>query len=161
MQNKDPDLIAKNECVGALFAGLTGRDPYLNDNVRSAIDYALSTEGGDPVSLDEFMRKAVELSMRKGHGASNFSMCHVNLRSRCYEPLWIHSELVADLKRMTGCKRALLVISGLSEAVARSLPRRRRRMGKTAAMSEARHFIDTLGARFSARGCRLSILYLD
>jgi hypothetical protein len=161
MQGSDPDLIAKNECVGALFAGLTGCDPYLNDNVRSAIDFSITGQDGSPAPMDAFLHRAEELSRKKGQGFGSFCMCHINLRERFYEPLWINIELVAGLKRMAGSRRSLLVVSGLRDALRRSLPRRRRRIGEPAAMAEARHFIDSLGARYSTSECRMSILYLD
>jgi hypothetical protein len=160
-QQQDPDLIAKNECVGALFAGVTGRDPFLNDNLRDAIDRVLSEETGATASLEQFVHKAMELTHRKGANGENFSMFRVDLRSRPYEPLWVRSELIEALKPMTGHRSALLVVSGLEEAVARSLPRNRRRIGREEALAEARGFIDSLAARFTATGCRLNILYVS
>jgi len=161
MEGKDPDIIAKNECIGALFAPVTGHDPFLNDSLRSAIDCILSEDKGGPASLEAFMRKAVELSMRKSGGPGSFSMFHVNLRARSYEPLWLRGELMEGLKPMTGCRQSMLVVSGLKEAVQRAMPRRGRRSNADAAMAEARHYIDALSARFAANGCKLSILYLD
>lgn len=161
-KSEDPEVIARNECVGALFAGLTGRDPFLNDSLRGAIEYAIGAEGGSPDSLEAFMRKAMELLARRGgRGSENFAMFHVNLRSRPYEPLWMRGEIVDGLKPMTGCRRSLLVVSGLKEAVAKALPRNRRRMGLPQALAEARAYIDALGVRFAAAGSRVSILYLD
>ena len=156
----DPDLVAKNECVGALFPNFTGRDPYFNDCVRAAMEEAISDGTGNPVPLDVFMKSAFELSLKRGGGVG-FSMCIVNLRARIFEPLWLRAELLGDLKRVAGYKRALIVVSGLRGAVERSLPRRGRRSGFDAAMTDARHLIDSLAARFSAGRNRLSVLYLD
>jgi hypothetical protein len=160
MDTRDPDLIAKNECIGALFPNVTGRDPYFNDCVRSALEEAISDETNSPVPLEIFMRRAFELSMNRG-GCTGFSMCIVNLRARVFEPLWLRSELMSNFKRVTGYKSALVVVSGLRGAVERSIPRRGRRAGFDAAMSEARHLIDSLAARFSAGRSRLSVLYID
>jgi hypothetical protein len=160
MENADPDLIAKNECIGALFPRITGRDPFFNDCVRAALDEALAKGDGQPVPLEVFMRRAFELSSNHG-GCEGFSMCVVNLRARTYEPLWLRSEILGDLKRVVGYKRALIVVSGLRGAVERSLRRRTARAGFDAAMAEARHLIDSLAARFSAGQSRLSVLYLD
>lgn len=161
MEENDPEIIAKNECVGALFAPVTGRDPFLNDSLRSAIDLVLAGDRGAPASLDLFMRKAVELASRRGAPGESFSMFHVNLRARSYEPLWLRSELIDGLKPMTGCRQSMLVVSGLREAVQRGLPRSRRRISAPAAMAEARRYIDALGSRFAAKGCKLTIMYLD
>ena len=158
---KDPELIAKNECIGALFSGVTGSDPYLNDNMRSAIECWIAEEGGDPKSLEIFVQKAVELALSKGVNLDNFNMFQVNLRERPYEPLFIRKELIDGLKPMTGAPQSLLVISGLKEAVTRALPKRKRKSTAESAMAEAEHYIDALGARFTANGCRLKILYLD
>lgn len=160
MENKDPDLIAKNACVEALFSSVTGSDPYLSDSLRAGIDSALSGEGGDPAPFDAFVREALELSRRRGAG-EGAAVFRVNLRLRPYEPLWTRSELVEALKPMVGCRCAVLVVSGLQEAVLRSLPARRRRGLDGDAVAEARHYIDALAARFSASGCRMTILYTD
>jgi hypothetical protein len=157
----DPDLVAKNECVGELFAPVTGRDPYLNDSIRAGIDYALGAADGPPPPLEKFVQHAMELSRQKGGVADDFSMFHVNLRTRPYEPLWLRAELVEALKPMTGSRSSLLVVSGLQEAVQKALPRNKKRMGLDAAMAEARRYIDALGSRFAAEGCRLNILYVD
>ena len=156
----DPELPAKNACVDALFAPETGSDPFLNDSMRSAIEFAI-TGDGSPSSLESFMRKAMELSHSRRLGQSNFSMVHVNLRSRSYEPLWVRQELLDGLKNMAGHRRSLLVVSGLEEAVCRALPKRGRRKRAPVAMAEARRYIDSLGARFSAGGSRMNIMYLD
>ena len=159
MDCKDPDLVAKNECVGALFSNVTGCDPYFNDCVRAAMEEALS-EGDNPVPLDIFMRSAFELSYNRG-GCAGFAMCIVNLRARVFEPLWLRYELLSDLKRIAGHKRALIVVTGLRGAVERSLPRRGRRSGFDVAMADARHLIDSLSGRFSVGRNKLSVLYLD
>ncbi|MBN1403174.1 MAG: hypothetical protein JW942_01735 [Opitutales bacterium] len=160
MQNKDPDIIAKNECIGALFAPLTGQDPFLNDAMRSAIDYALSGDGGSPASLEAFMHKAVELSVNSGRGGS-VSMYHLNLRGRSYEPLWMRGELISGLKPLTGESRSLLIVSGLREAVRNTLPRRQKSRREADVMEEARQYIDALAARFTASSSHLTILYQD
>ena len=157
---KDPDLIAKNECIGELLPNVTGRDPYFNDCVRAAIEEVLSDGEGEPVPLDIFMRRAFELSYCRG-GCAGFSMCIVNLRARAFEPLWLRTELLNDLKRIVGYKKTLIVVSGLRGAVERSMPRRSGRAGFDNAMIEARHMIDSLAGRFSVGRNRLSVLYLD
>jgi hypothetical protein len=157
----DPELVAKNECVDALFSTLTGSDPYLNDALRSGIELSLSDGGGAPASLDDFVRRAMEFAAEKGLGPDDFGHLHVNLRERAYEPLWLRNELIDGLKPMTGLRKSILVVSGLREAVRRALPKRRRGMSEEAAMAEAQHYIDSLSARFAAHGCKMSILYLD
>ncbi len=160
MENKDPDLIAKNAAVAALFYPLTGNDPFLGDSLRSGIDSALSGEDGAPASFDSFMSKALELSRRRGMGRES-AVGHVNLRGRAYEPLWVRGELVGALRPMTGCRRSILVVSGLSGAVIRALPKRRRRTLAAEALAEARRYIDALASRFAAGNCQLTVLYLD
>ncbi len=157
---RDPEIIAKNECIGALFGPVTGEDPFLNDSLRAAIDYALSEEHGSPAPLEAFMRKAVELSSSRGTGEA-FSMLHINLRERAYDPLWLRGELLEGLKPMTGIRRCLIVISGLREAVHKSITRSERKKGKDVAHEDARQYIDSLAAKYAADNSRLTIMYLD
>ena len=159
--NSDPELLAKNECVEALFGTLTGSDPYLNDKMRAGIEISLSGEGGAPASLDDFVEKAMLLAAEKGLGPDNFGHLHVNLRERAYEPLWLRGELIDGLKPMTGLLKLIFVVSGLGEAVTRALPKRRRGMTEETARAEARRYIDTLSARFAAHGCKMRVLYID
>lgn len=159
--NSDPELVAKNECVDALFGKMTGSDPYLNDKMRSGIELSISGETGLPASLDDFVKKAIDLAAEKGLGPDNFGHLHVNLRERSYEPLWLRNELIDGLKPMTGLRKSMLIVSGLDDAVKRALPKRKRGMSEEAAKAEARHYIDSLSARFAAYGCKMSILYLD
>lgn len=158
--NSDPDLLAKNECVEALFSSLTGSDPYLNDKMRDGIELSISGENGVPASLDDFVNKAMSLAAEKGLGPDNFGHLHVNLRERAYEPLWLREELIDGLKPMTGLRQSILVVSGLDDAVRRALPKRRRGMSEDTARAEARHYIDSLSARFAAYGCKMSIIYI-
>jgi len=159
--SNDPELVAKNECVEALFSPMTGSDPYLNDKLRSGIELSISGESGLPASLDDFVRKAMELAAEKGLGPDNFGHLHVNLRERAYEPLWLRNEIIDGLKPMTGLRKSLLTVSGLDDAVRRALPKRRRGMSEENARAEAHHYIDALSARFAAYGCNMKILYLD
>lgn len=159
--SKDPELVAKNECVEALFGPLTGSDPYLNDALRSGIELSISGEDGLPASLDDFVKKAMEYATEKGLGPDDFGHLHVNLRERAYEPLWLRNELIDGLKPMTGLRKSILIVSGLDEAVRRALPKRKRGMSEANAKAEAHHYIDALSARFAAYGCNMKILYID
>jgi hypothetical protein len=161
MERNNPELIAKNECVSALFASVTGRDPYLNDSMREAIDLALAEEGCTEATMEQFLRKALELAQLRGGRVEDFKFCHVNLRGRAYDPLWLRSELLAALKPLTGARNALLVVSELGEAVRLSLPARKVRSGHSEALAAARQYIDEQAARFAIKGCRMNIMYLD
>lgn len=160
MEPSNPELLAKNACVNALFAAVTGRDPYLNDAMREAIELALADEGRVDASVEAFLRKALELARMRGERVEDFQFCHVNLRGRAYDPLWLRSELVAALKPMTGTRNALLVVSGLAGAVGAGGSTRKQRAAAES-LAAARAYVDELSARFAVRGCRMNILYLD
>ncbi len=158
MEPRDPERVAKIQCINALFYDATAHDPFLNESVLEGIEQALAGEGAAPVSLDEFSRRARELSVERTGREPSFDLCHLNLRERSYDPLFIRGELLGHLKRLAGYPRALLVVSGLEAAVDRLGGARRKR---DRVLEEARRYIDALTSRFAAPGCCVTVLYLD
>ena len=158
MQSNDPELLAKLQCINALFADTTGRDPYLAESLCEAIEFAIAGGSGRPSTLVEFSEKAIELRRQRQGTPPSFQLRHLNLRECSYDPLFVRKQLLDGLKQLAGYQRALLVVSGLAEAVKRAAPRARHLAQRH---EEARRYIDAVTAGFASAGACITILYLD
>lgn len=155
----DDDLeLAKLRCLRSLFAETTGNDPFLLQSLKEAIDESLQEEPGLTDSLDDFAQAAFRLMNDRPFEDTSFGFYHLSLGLRSWDPLFVQDELRRGLRKICGYDEALLVVTGLREAVksrGRYFTQRRR-----AHYQDAIDFIDRLAARYTTRNMELTVMYL-
>lgn len=159
-KNRDtegPEELAKWHCVVNLFAEATGDDPFLAKNIKEAIDASLSAEEGLDASIDNFAEAALRLMQDDAVLAASYGLFHLELRGRGFDPLFVRDELISGLKRLAGYETALLLITGLRDAV--TGPNRRYTRRRQEDFEEAKAYIDSVAAEWTTENTALTILY--
>lgn len=150
--------MAKVLCLRALLQQSGSYDEALVQHVKTAIDFALTGETEKGAPLEVFVEAAVKLMKEQGQLSPSFGLGHLDLRGGYYDALWVRAEVVRVLKLLAGYRGAVLVVSGLEQALASKKRTRAGRQKKQ--LAEARAYIDELAAQFTTRGASLTILYV-
>lgn len=155
---KSKEELAKLHCVLNLFGENTGDDPYLVRHLKDAIDASLVEESGDAKGLDEFVDAAFRLANEQPGLRASYGLFHLDLRGRGFDPLFIRDELVRGLRTVAGYRRALVVVTGLREAIvgsARYFTSKRREQ-----LDDATRYIDEVAAQWTTENTELNLLYV-
>ncbi len=106
--------LAKWQCLQSLFA--PWGDPDMTRHLKSAIEFALTGDehGLAPVSV--FTEAAMRLARDK-MGERSFGLEHWPVVTSDLDPLWFHHRLVKILKKLSGLRESLLLITGLRQAL--------------------------------------------
>ncbi len=150
--------VAKMLCLRALLQQSGPYDEALARHVKTAIDFALTGEVDKGAPLATFAEAAVKLMREQGQLPPSYGLGHLDLRGGHFDALWVRAEVVRTLKRLTGYRSAMLVVSGLEQAL--SLGKRVRAERQRRRRAEAMAYIDGLAARFTAKEAALTILYV-
>lgn len=156
---KSKEDLAKLHCVLNLFGENTGDDPYFVLNIKEAIDASLvDEEAGPDDSIERFADAAFRLVEGQPGLEASYGLHHLDLRGRGFDPLFIRNELLGGLRKVAGYRNALIVVTGLREAIIGPtgyLTQKRR-----TELSEATQYIDELAAKWTTDYTELSILYV-
>lgn len=155
---KSKEDLAKLHCVLNLFGENTGDDPYFVRNIKEAIDASLVEEPGTDDSIEMFAAAAFRLVEGQPGLQASYGLHHLDLRGRGFDPLFIREELLGGLRRIAGYRNALIVVTGLREAI----------VGPTGYLTQKRRleldgatqYIDELAAQWTTDYTELSILYV-
>ena len=149
--------VAKLHCLQTLLGEATGHDPYLTKQIKNAIDFSLTGSVEKSASLKRFTEAAVRLVREYRTMPVSCGICHLDVRKREFDPLWIHEELQRIFKTLSGYKSALLIVSGLKQSIQR--PGKYWTRKCRAKHAEAMDYIDETAAQRSARNTRVNIMY--
>lgn len=158
MKEKDPELIAKLHCLRTLFPEATEQSPFLIQQLREAIETAITGEIDAPVPFSTFANKALDLWRQKKNLAPSFGVQHLELAGRVEDLLWVHQDAMKALKELAGYRNSMLLVSGL--LVRPPLTRSKGSGHNLARAAEMRRYIDALALRFSSPGSCVTILYV-
>ncbi len=158
MRDTQPEELAKLHCLRHLFGLSAGEDSYLADQIRKAIERALTGSEDGPAPLSRFMETALRLCEAQRAARPSRGLYHLDLRGGPFDPLWARQELLKALRHLSGRGSALLLVTGLRGALqgrGRYWTRRRRERHRRAVQ-----YIDQLASRWAAPRGVLTILYL-
>lgn len=159
MKEKDPELIAKLHCLRTLFPEATEQSPFLIQQLRDAIETAISGEAESPAPFSMFATKAVELWRHRKKLPPSFGFQHLDLAGRVEDPLWLYQDATNALKALAGYRNSMLLVSGLPFHVPTGASGKgsKRTIERAA---EARRYIDAIALRFSSPGSCITIMYV-
>jgi hypothetical protein len=159
MPKSRTDALEKLRTLNELLGRLS--DPERADHARRALEFAHREYPEDlaRVSLGEYVDKLAQLHFgaKRSPGAIAFAHWHVP-RLEDFSPLWIRSAIVSEMRKLAGSRKALLLVTGLRQAV--SAEGRYWTRQREAQYQQVRGWIDELACAWSTRGSRLQVVVL-
>ena len=154
------DTLEQLRVLNELLARTSGADPEGAEHARRILDFfAVEAEDDwERLSLESCAAKLA--SMHLGDEALRqiaFAHWHVP-SSSCCSPLWIRQAIVAEMKKLAGRQQALLLVTGLREAIC---PERGYwTKAREAQYRRVRDWIDALACAWASRGSQLQVIVL-
>ena len=155
---KSHSELAKVHCMHSLFGILTGRDPYLTSQIKTAIEFSLTGSADRTAPLDSFTKAALDLFKKQSPLPPSWGFAHLDLSLKPFDPLWVRAAFVKSLKNLAGYEDALLVVSGLRISLCPEGKYWTRRVQNR--YENALSYIDDLAAKWSTPNTTLTVLYL-
>ena len=154
------DNLRRLHFINALFAGLTGHDLYLAQQIQSAITTSLAETEARPPTDPAFSAAAARLLERLCDGRQDHGFFHWNAAesSAAATPLFARENVLAGLKNLARFRESTLLVTNLRPAHCppnrRWTSRRQREYGESLAL------IRDLAAARSRRSASLNLLFL-
>lgn len=156
----DRDNLRRLHYIDTLFAGLTGHDLYLAQQIQAAITTSLAEAENRNPSDPAFTAAAARLLERLCEGRQDHGFFHWDAGESATDatPLFMREKVLAGLKRLARYRESTLLITNLRPAHCppdrRWTPRREREYRETLAL------IRDLAAGRSRRSASLNLLFL-
>ncbi len=154
------DDLLRLHFINALFAGLTGHDLYLAQQIQSAITTSLAEAESRPPSDPVFTAAAGRLLERLLGGRQDHGFFHWDAAesSTAATPLFTRERVLAGLKDLARFRESTLLVTNLRPAHCpqnrRWTARRRREYDESLAL------IRNLAAARTRRSARINILFI-
>jgi hypothetical protein len=146
--------------INALFAGLTGHDLYLAQQILSAITTSLADAESRPPSEPAFTAAAGQLLERLCEGRQDHGFFHWDASSTATAgtPLFTRDSVLTGLKRLAGFRESTLLVTNLRPA--HCPPNRRWTTRRQRDYDESLALIRDLAAARSRPSASLNLLFL-
>ena len=154
------DNLRRLHFINALFAGLTGHDLYLAQQIQSAITTSLAEAEARPPADPAFSAAAARLLERLCDGRQDHGFFHWDAAesAAAATPLFARENVLAGLRNLARFRESTLLVTNLRPAHCppsrRWTNRRRREYGESLAL------IRDLAAARSRRSASLNLLFL-
>ncbi len=154
------DSLRRLHFINALFAGLTGHDLYLAQQIKAAITVSLTGTGEPPPAEPAFKAAAGRLLERLCAGRADHGFVHWDAAesATAVTPLFARERVLAGLKRLAGFRESTLLITNLRPA--HCPPRHRWTERREHEYLETLALIRDLAAERSRRSANLNLLFL-
>jgi hypothetical protein len=158
--NTTPELPALH-VLNSVFAGITGQDPYLVEQLKAGIEHALAAEGANPSPA--VFASAVAALQKKLHPDGcdirhGFEVCDAAASPAPADSLWTRMQVIDALKRLAPYPESTLLITNLQSAFCppgtRWTPRRQ------AAYRDILDFIAALAIARKRERAKLTLLFM-
>lgn len=161
MPRRDP--VEQLRALNELLARTAASDPERAEHARRALDFfsdeqASSTKGQTVPSVGHCARELARLHLGDPpEGPIAFSHWHIPEGQAC-DPLWLRSEIVARMRELAGRRAALLLVTGLREAISpEGTYWTRARQSEYQRVCDA---IDNLTGFWASRGSNLQVVVI-
>jgi hypothetical protein len=154
------DNLRRLHCINALFAGLTGHDLYLAQQIQSAITTSLAEAESRPPSDPAFTAAAGRLLERLLGGRQDHGFFHWDAAesATAATPLFARENVLAGLKNLARFRESTLLVTNLRPA--HCPPNRRWTARRRREYDESLALIRNLAAARSRRSASLNLLFL-
>jgi hypothetical protein len=156
----DRDNLRRLHYINALFAGLTGHDLYLAQQIQAAITTSLAEAENRAPSDPAFTAAAARLLDRLCQGREEHGFFHWDAAesATAATPLFTREKVLAGLKRLAPYRESTLLITNLRPA--HCPPDRRWTARREREYRETLALIRDLAAGRSRRSASLNLLFL-
>ena len=162
----DKDPYENLAALNAMVSFAAGSDNFQADQVQAAIHFcrqqAERATGQNTLSAQataeayqEIIDRLLKLHLQED---LNLGFSHWDLGSHPYDPLWIRAHLIRELKKISGYAEALLLITGLRQALCP--PRKYWTQKRATRYREAISYIENLALQFKTPRTKLSLLFV-
>lgn len=154
-----PDPVEQLRTLNELLARIS--DPERSEHARRALEFFYLEHLEETVSVD--LGDYVERLSRLHFGARGeppdvaFAHWHVP-QLEDFSPLWIRQAIVSEMKKLAGCREALLLVTGLRDAVCP--PGKYWTQARQTQYQRVRGWIDELACAWASRGSKLQVVVL-
>jgi len=145
------DLRALNQ----LLHLATGSDPELAKHIESAVTFAQRTGNEDFTELNSAVGKILQLHLQ---GRRDVGFAHCDLTGADDDPLFLQPEIMRALRRVGGCREAIILITGLHRTVCP--PGRYFTTRRQQTYRRAQGFIEDLAAKYTSPRTRLRLVFV-
>lgn len=135
--------------------------PERGEHARRALEffYRESPEEASKVNLGSYVDRLARIYLGQNGENEQIAFCHWHVpQLEDFSPLWIRQAVVSRMKAMAGRSEALLLVTGLREAVCpegKYWTKKRERQ-----YHQVRSWIDELACAWASRGSRLQVVVL-
>jgi hypothetical protein len=158
--------------LNTVFAGVTGQDLYLAEQMKAGIEQALAEQGGAMVAAGTgaiaavspaAFASAVQTLQRKFAGGEEdlrhgFAHCDAAQSPAAADSLWTREQVLAALKRLTPYQEATLLITNLHATFCP--PGRRWTERRRTAYREVLDFLAALALARKRERAQLTLMFL-
>ncbi|WP_269527229.1 hypothetical protein [Coraliomargarita parva] len=155
-----PDPIDQLNALNELLAQLGQKDPEFAEHAKRALLFYRQeqTGGPDSESLQRYVERLANLYLGEA-GERELALEHWHVPAmEDFSPLWIRQAIVSRMKALAGQRQALLLVTGLHEAVCP--PGRRWTANRTEEYRRVRNWIDELACAWASKGAQLQVIVL-
>lgn len=136
-------------------------DPERSAHARHALEFFFREypEEAASVDLGRYVEQLARLHFGEAGEPPNLAFVHWHVpQLEDFSPLWIRQAIVARMKELAGRREALLLVTGLREAVCP--PGRYWTAKRAAQYQRVRRWIDELACAWATRGAQLQVVVL-
>lgn len=154
------DPVAQLRALNEMLARTGLSDPERVEHARHALDFFSREQarGASALSVFECADRLARLHLGEGGDhAVAFTHWHVPTLED-FSPLWIRQAIVAEMKKLAGRRAALLLVTGLREAICP--PGSYWTRARAAQELRVRGWIDELACAWATRGAQLQVIVI-
>lgn len=142
-----------------VLASLSGSDEETYFNIREAIDFTLESAMPGGPDEDTLLDSAATLAKLHLNKRKEFIYLeHLDFRAESYDPLFLSAHVRAQLRKLTGTREAILLITGLRRMICP--PGHYWTKKRQTRYDEAKHMIDDIAILMASKNTRMHLLYL-
>lgn len=154
-----PEPVEQLRTLNELLARIS--DPERSEHARRALEffYREHPEEAARVDFGDYVERLSRLHFGVDGEPQNMAFAHWHVpQLEDFSPLWIRQAIVTEMKRLAGRREALLLVTGLRDAVCP--PGKYWTQARQAQYQRVRGWIDELACAWASRGSKLQVVVL-
>ena len=154
-----PDPVEQLRTLNELLARIS--DPERSEHARRALEffYREHPDEAARIELGDYVAKLARLHFGETAEPVHVAFAHWHVPAlEDFSPLWIRQAIVAEMKKLAGRRVALLLVTGLRDAVCP--PGKYWTQSRQAQYQRVRGWIDALVCAWASRGSNLQVVVL-
>jgi len=148
------------DSLNELFSRLGRKDSEVAEHAKHALEFFRREGAANPneSSWERYVERLADLHLGEA-GERDFALAHWHVPStEVMSPLWIRQRIVSEMKKLAGRRAALLLITGLREAVC---PQGRNwTKNRAQQYMRVQAWIDDLACAWASNGSQLQVIVL-